>query len=696
MTFNTGNPVPSSDAKDLSDNAENLDSAVNTTVDTWIDRLGSTRSTLAGQLKKLGFEPPELYAGSIAFTVSDNTKTIDRNGIVYAPLPSEIPFTTTGTWSGDDEGKFFVVQGLTSDSTEIVLSANTVAELKTKDLQPGQTISTKGYHTEGDGGGAVYVIQASQAVDGYGDHALDNGNVAILQHGGVVNVKQYGAVGDYYLQDGNVNPAPTDDIEPIKAILAATSNEDLLFPKTSGYAIVGYAISEPIQISSYYTNLIGEGDEVEIVKTTNTAGVGSATNAKYGLVSYAVDAVIIKELVFDSTILGSSVKNLTIYSVQNSDYGIFAPIQSKIDDSDLTIVNCKTGYSSIDTFLSTLTRTWVRNDKTGSIPSTLAYEFQNGTSLTFLSCWAKNVVAGFDLGSVAYSSLHSCGCDKFTSYAYNGGASIGYYNCGFEEAELEDGGFVFGAGAREITISGGAGVSVSATGTSNIRLFNFNGTRANISNLRLPNFLTTGVYDLFDLQGDAKVTIENNLFPPPSEYNNFVTFDSSFGSLVERLGESERIYSLDSEIVQKGLNQYNQDSTFKFGERGAVGLPSEASIQLNPSSALYKNTVAVTNSAVNVLTYVDPGNNYVLSIYCKGVLNSFTDSAVVETEAMVVNSTQSVGASQVVIGNGAYTLTASWSGTTLQLTAGGGANSGAVEVTVCSRPSTGTPTFAWD
>lgn len=45
-TYNTGNPLGSTSPKDLYDNAENLDSAVNSTADTWTDRLGVERPTL--------------------------------------------------------------------------------------------------------------------------------------------------------------------------------------------------------------------------------------------------------------------------------------------------------------------------------------------------------------------------------------------------------------------------------------------------------------------------------------------------------------------------------------------------------------------------------------------------------------------------------------------------------------------------
>lgn len=46
--YNTGNPVPSIDPRDLDDNAKHIDELVNSTFPTFVDRLGTTRRTLAG------------------------------------------------------------------------------------------------------------------------------------------------------------------------------------------------------------------------------------------------------------------------------------------------------------------------------------------------------------------------------------------------------------------------------------------------------------------------------------------------------------------------------------------------------------------------------------------------------------------------------------------------------------------------
>ena len=69
---------------------------------------------------------------------------------------------------------------------------DTVVQMKLDSSVAGTLIQTKGYYTAGD---------ASQAVDGYGDHTLVNGNVALLQAEGVTYLKQYGAVADGVVND---------------------------------------------------------------------------------------------------------------------------------------------------------------------------------------------------------------------------------------------------------------------------------------------------------------------------------------------------------------------------------------------------------------------------------------------------------------------------------------------------------------
>jgi len=70
---------------------------------------------------------------------------------------------------------------------------NSVADLILSDLDSGFYAITSGYYSAGDGGGAMYLIVPAQAADGFGDHTLSNGNVAVLQDEGRINARHYGA-----------------------------------------------------------------------------------------------------------------------------------------------------------------------------------------------------------------------------------------------------------------------------------------------------------------------------------------------------------------------------------------------------------------------------------------------------------------------------------------------------------------------
>lgn len=123
--YNTGNPLGSTDPRDLLDNASNLDDAMNSTSPTWTDRLGVIRDTYAGQenqfdlaqagretqfqdfLVASGFVSLGNYAAGMDFTLYN--QYMARDGFFYRPAPSSIPFTTTGTWVGGDEDLFVLL-----------------------------------------------------------------------------------------------------------------------------------------------------------------------------------------------------------------------------------------------------------------------------------------------------------------------------------------------------------------------------------------------------------------------------------------------------------------------------------------------------------------------------------------------------------------------------------------------------------
>lgn len=73
MSYNTNNPVPSNDVRDLSDNIENIDQWANSNELTAPDRLGVQRSTLEGVRQGLGFYNVGTFAAGATLT---NTRQV--------------------------------------------------------------------------------------------------------------------------------------------------------------------------------------------------------------------------------------------------------------------------------------------------------------------------------------------------------------------------------------------------------------------------------------------------------------------------------------------------------------------------------------------------------------------------------------------------------------------------------------------
>ena len=121
----------------------NSKNQVGTPIDSTTTRLGDTSDTLNGRLKKLGYIPPIAYAGGISFTALDNVKTIEEAGVIYAPRPASMPFTTSGTFAGDDDDRFFVVQGVIPSM--LAAEFADVANMKTATTTSGTSIVWSDY-----------------------------------------------------------------------------------------------------------------------------------------------------------------------------------------------------------------------------------------------------------------------------------------------------------------------------------------------------------------------------------------------------------------------------------------------------------------------------------------------------------------------------------------------------------------------
>lgn len=81
--YNTGNPIESTDVRDMSDNAKNFDLFSLSEDETYTDRLGIDRQTIEGSIRKAGFQP-----ASFDFVTGGTLVPGDRNKAVFNPAPS--------------------------------------------------------------------------------------------------------------------------------------------------------------------------------------------------------------------------------------------------------------------------------------------------------------------------------------------------------------------------------------------------------------------------------------------------------------------------------------------------------------------------------------------------------------------------------------------------------------------------------
>lgn len=203
-TYNTGNPLGSTAAKDLFDNAQNLDIAVNSEALTWLDRgpsgIHRTRKTYAGieqdardVLQQIGYiyTVPLLYTAGIVISLPN--QIFSKDGEYYKIAPGvPLPYTTTGVWASEQNnfrsvGDAALRSQLGSSSGSLGVSlvkgaervVNTVAEMLALPSAVNPVVRTLGYSAAGDGGSALYRLNTSDVTS-----PSDGGSILVAIDGG--------------------------------------------------------------------------------------------------------------------------------------------------------------------------------------------------------------------------------------------------------------------------------------------------------------------------------------------------------------------------------------------------------------------------------------------------------------------------------------------------------------------------------
>lgn len=157
-----------------------------------------------------------------------------------------------------------------------------VTSLKLAKLKVGQNVSTQGYSSAGDGGGATYLIVAPQSFDGYGDHELANSNVAVLQiNNGTINALQFGlSTSASATFNAAAIKTATDSLKKVVIPYASSDYEItyIFFASNSKLVIHGN-----LQSDSSYPFTLSSVDNVNIKFKGGSLKGDGVTNAQSGI-----------------------------------------------------------------------------------------------------------------------------------------------------------------------------------------------------------------------------------------------------------------------------------------------------------------------------------------------------------------------------------------------------------------------------
>jgi parallel beta-helix repeat protein len=155
----------------------------------------------------------------------------------------------------------------------------TVAAMIAGNPEVGNFVTTKGYYAAGDNGNATYLIKTASdfgsVPDEYGDHTLDDGNIAVIQISDAADIRQYGARGD----------GSTDDTLSAEAAFAKKSvivpsgtyildRADLI----SDLYIKGVGVESTLKLKDSSNNFLLYGNNVTNVRISNLKLDGNSAN----------------------------------------------------------------------------------------------------------------------------------------------------------------------------------------------------------------------------------------------------------------------------------------------------------------------------------------------------------------------------------------------------------------------------------
>lgn len=280
----------------------------------------------------------------------------------------------------------------------------------------------------------------------------------------------------------------------------------------------------------------------------------------------------------------------------NQNIGINLGNSTHIQLENILIQNVNIGVLGNDTWLVNIYNTTVKNN---TQVNECGFRFGTGTSVTMTRCWTKRVRQAYDLGTLHYSTLNSCGVDTFTEFAYNGGYAITYNSCGAEDAQLVEQGFVFGA-TNHSTFNSCECIRINTASPNTVAyLFNLDHASATINNFKLVSYEANTTFTTFKVNNKAMVQVFNGTFP--SNHSVWVEFVDN-NSIIMFFNETIKIFKKQEKYV---LTDLYTNGYFNGGYTDTLIGKNAYNQYILPSNTKVKNSYNATNgghtSTLNLL-----------------------------------------------------------------------------------------------